>query len=210
MHINPDLCESHKSIANVWQCIYELKEELTLQEQLAKLKEQAHNDHTASMLHWRPSSSPEETPVQKWQWFTAFMLWPSDLQLYYSKTMWEHWNWFYNAEDVIKVSILYFPDDIIKVQYVLCYIAANLKAAWREYSKIISKNNWTWVGFEQFLLNYIKDSQNQHLAINKHYTEARQKPEQKTSDFVNYLVSLECDFKKLSESMCCNNFLNKM
>ena len=91
--------------------------------------------------------------------------------------MWEHQDWFCDAEDVIEVSIPYFPDDIIKVQYVLCYIAAESKVAWKEYSKIISKNNWTWVRFEQFLLDCIKDSQNWHLVISKHYAEAKQKSE---------------------------------
>ena len=108
------------------------------------------------------------------------------------------------------MSILYFPDDIAKVQYSLCYITADSKTAWREYSKTISKNNWIWVGFEQFLLNHIKNSQNQHLAISKHYAEARQKPEQKTSNFANYLIILKYDFEKLLESMRHNNLLNKM
>ena len=138
------------------------------------------------------------------------MLQSPDLQLYYGRTMWEHQNWFHNVEDVIKASILYFPDNIVKIQYVLCYIAAKPKAAWREYSKIIPKNNWTWVGFKQFLLDCIEDPQNWHLAISKHYTEARQKSEQKTSDFANYLASLECDLEELLESMCCDNLLNKI
>ena len=216
MHINFDSHELHGSITNIWQCIHELEEELALQKQLARLKEQiyqelqAYNDHTASMLHWRLSSFFEKISVQKWQQSAAFMLQSSDLQLYYSRITWEHWNWFCDAKDVIEVSIPYFLDDIAKVQYALCYITTKSKTAWRKYSKIIPKNNWIWVGFEQFLLNHIKDSQNWHLAISKHYTKARQKPEQKTSDFINYLVSLEHNFEKLSENMCCDNLLNKM
>ena len=210
VHINSNLCELCESIVSIQQCIHELKKELTLQKQLARLKQQTCSDHTTLMLCQRPSSSPKGTPVQKWQWPAAFMLQSSDLQLYYSRIMQKYWDWFCDAEDAIKTSILYFSDDIVKVQYALHYITAKPKVAWREYSKIIPKNNWTWVGFKQFLLNCIEDSQNQHLIISKHYTEAKQKSEQKTSDFVNYLTNLKYDFKKLLKSMHHNNFLNKM
>ena len=97
-----------------------------------------------------------------------------------------------------------------KIQYVLCYIAADLKVMWKKYSKIILKDDWIWIGFEQFLLNCIEDPQNQHLTISKYYAEAKQKSRQKTSDFMNYLTNLECDLKKLLESMYCDNLLNKM
>ena len=92
----------------------------------------------------------------------------------------------------------------------LHYIAAKSKAAWRKCSKIILKDNWTWVKFEQFLLNHIKNPQNQHLAVSKCYAETKQRPKQKTSDFVNYFVSLEYNFEELLKSMCHDNFLNKM
>ena len=42
--------------------------------------------------------------------------------------MWEHWDWFCNAKDVIEVSISYFLDNIVKVQYVFYYITADSKA----------------------------------------------------------------------------------
>ena len=63
MHTNSDLYKPHKSIINVQLYIYELKEELALQKQLAKLKQQACSDHTTSTSHQRPSSSPKRTFV---------------------------------------------------------------------------------------------------------------------------------------------------
>ena len=108
------------------------------------------------------------------------------------------------------MSILYFLNDIVKVQYALCYITIKLKAVWKKCSKIILKNNWIWIEFEQFLLNCIEDSQNWHLAVSKCYTEAKQKSKQKTSDFINYFMSLKYNFKKLLKSIYCDNFLNKM
>ena len=42
------------------------------------------------------------------------------------------------------------------------------------------------------------------------YAETKQKSEQKISDFINYFVSLKHNFEKLSESMHCDNLLNKM
>ena len=210
VHIDPNLYESHESIVSIWQYIYKLEEELALQKQLAKLKQQAHSDYTILTLHWKLSSSSEGISVQKWQQSVVFVLQSPDLQLYYGRTMWKHWDWFHDAQDVIEVSILYFLNDIAKIQYALCYIIIESKAVWKECSKIILKDNWIWVRFEQFLLNYIKDSQNWHLAVSKCYIKARQRLGQKTSDFVNYLVSLECDFEELLKSMHHNNFLNKM
>ena len=57
------------------------------------------------------------------------MLQSSDLQLYYSRTTQKHWDWFCDAEDMIEASIPYFLNDIVKVQYVLCYITAEPKVA---------------------------------------------------------------------------------
>ena len=151
---------------SIQQHIQKLKRELSLKKWLFKLKEQtqqAQIDYVTSTIHephQKPSSSSEGTLELKQQWFSTFVLCPPDLHTYYSRTTHEHCNWFYDIKDAIEVSILYFPDDIVKIQYALCYIAADSKVTWRKYSKIILKNNWTWVEFEQFLLDHIEDSQN--------------------------------------------------
>ena len=59
-------------------------------------------------------------------------------------------------------------------------------------------------------MDRIEDPQNRHLAISRRYADAKQKPGQKTSDFANFLASLERDLEEMSERMRRDNLLNKM
>ena len=216
MQLDRDPREPRDDLMSVRRRIQELEGELSLRQRLLRLEEQAQQarvDHVAPTVREprrRPSTSPARPPEPKRQRSSTFMLRPPDLRTYYGRTTREHRDWFRDIKDAIEASIPYFPDDTAKIQYALHYITADPKAAWREYSKIIPKDDWTWVGFEQFLLNRIEDPQNRHLAISKRYAEARQRPRQKTSDFANYLASLERDLEELSESMRRDNLLNKM
>ena len=61
------------------------------------------------------------------------------MHIYVDKNICEHYDWFQDIENAIKISLLYFSDNAAKIQYVLYFIAADFKTAWKKQIKKLSK-----------------------------------------------------------------------
>ena len=106
---------------SIWQCIQELKGELSLRKQFFRLEkqtQQAQINHVIFTVHkpcQKSLSFLKEISELKWQWSSMFILHLSDLHIYYNRITCEHYDWFCDIKDAIEVSILYFLNDTVKI-----------------------------------------------------------------------------------------------
>ena len=150
----------------------------------------------------RNSDSPA-TPAGK-------TLRPERMRPYKGSSTGEHLRWFREVEIRFLMSPEYFTTDQAKVIYCMQSLEGDPNTQWYGYCQAHRLNVITFEFFKSFLLDLIADPVNRRLLAYEKWEAAKQRQDEKVSNFKAYLEELEAHLPPFAEEHRANIFLAKL
>lgn len=157
------------------------------------------------------SASHPETVIVPEVKAHSFVLRPEKMRPYKGLSEGEHLRWFRDVEIKFLMSPEYFTTEQVQILYCMDSLEDDPNAQWYSWFKNRGNLNGVSFGFfKQFLLNLVSDPASRRLLAYEKWEEARQRPDQKVTNFKAYLEELEAHLPLFSEEHKSYFFLAKL